>query len=204
MTKKRHTEPFKSTLMHCLGLGLLFFAVNTQGQSTPRASGMYIARSSSWVKTTTTSNTGNTNTTSTYSSGGRSWNNLPGSGRTRIYNNGTTTYSYNWNSTDKNYQATPAYKAPYLDGWTITTNVRYGCSHAMDYDIPPTWLGYLDILVELICQPVNGRGQDSGNSRRKYYNRLKRTGESGRIFISPYSGSYTKSSNSEALYFRED
>ncbi len=143
--------------------------------------------------------------TSFVSNGTRSWNSgVATNGQTRYYNNGTVTYSSAWFQTTKNYRATPAFKAPYLPGWTITSNVRYSSTFALDYTIPATWNGYPDILVEILCQPVDGRGQDNGRETRKYYEHERRTGQTGRIYISPLSQSYTVGTDKTIYYFRHD
>ena len=172
----------------------------------PQASSLYLYRSTLWEKTVTTNSSGTENIVSTLSKGGQSNNSATPSGTTRHFHNGTVTYSPIWSWTTKNYVATPAFKAPYLPGWTITTSARYTSSFALDFRIPSAskWNGHLDILLELKCQPVDGRGQDFGSVQRKYYDLRRYSGQSGRLLISPYDQSYVVGRNAPVHYWMYD
>ena len=168
----------------------------------PQASSLYLSQSSLWEKTVTTRvSSGVANVVSTYSYGSRSGNSAPSYGTTRHYNNGIVTYSSIWTQCYDKYSATPAFRAPYLPGWTITSNVRYSASFAMDYRIPAAWNGHLEFVLDLNSQPVDGRGEDSGAVRRKYSEYDRGAGRSGRFFISPDSQSRTVDKSSTVYYY---
>lgn len=171
----------------------------------PNASSLYLSRSSLWEKTVITSNEGgNQNVISTYSSGSKSGNRALSHGTSRHYNNGIVTYSSIWIQNYKSYSATPAFKAPYLPGWNISSHVRYSASFALDYLIPSTWDGHLDIDLNVDCQPVDSRGNDSGSIRFKRYNHIRGAGQRGRLFISPYSQSKSVDWDSTVYFYLHD
>jgi hypothetical protein len=197
-------EPSLFRMLTVVVLSAVFIAEVRCDPNWPRAGSLYLylSRFSLWEKTVTTAiESGVANVVSTYSYGSKMGNSGLSYSTTRHYNSGIVTYSSVWIQSQDNYSETPAFQAPYLPGWTITSNVRYGASFALDYEIPSSWNGHLEIELDLTCQPVDRRGKNSGKNRRKYYEFTKGAGQSGRLFISPYSQSRTLSKNSTVYYY---
>lgn len=183
-----------------------FLAITSEGKcqpaNSPKASSLYISRSSSWEKTTISRVAdGVREVASTYSYGSRSSNNSASTGSTRYYNNGIVTYSSVWIQTKDKYRATPAFQAPYLPGWTLSSNVRYSSSFCLDYLIPSTWNGHLELDLRVVSKPVDNRGHASGQDKIKYSMFTRGSGQSGRFHISGMPQSKTVSKDSTVYYF---
>ncbi len=186
-------------------LALLFlasFASQAQAQVSAWISSPYISYSTYWFKDTTTAANGVQTISTTYSTGSKSQSNGGSSSRTRYVSNGVVTVMYGfWIQTDDNYYATTTFQSQLPNGSTYTSSERHTAELSADYSNPNGSGTSIDVEISANLSFINSSGNATGTTTERNDKIDLLPGNSGRITVSPSSGTRTDSYDASGIYY---
>jgi len=162
----------------------------------PTTSSAYNSYSTYWVKKVHTAASGSSSTTTIYSTANKPMSGIARTGRTREVKNGIVSVHRGYfQTTPHNDAATPHFQSPTINGGTRTSHVRFNAEFAADYFVPNGSVASLDLEVYAAIQPVDSKGNGSGNIHdvSRQSNSIM-PGEAGRLILSP-------SMNNRMIYY---
>lgn len=121
---------------------------------------------------------------------------------TRYNRNGQiTTLNHLWIQTRDNYAATPYFQSPRQDGSTYTYYTRKSSRFSCDYFVPSNFNGTITVTLDLVLNNVDNRGNIIGSTSNSTDKKNIGPDSSGRINLSPQSGTSTVSAAGWGLYY---